>query len=68
MPQVFHNGRRLETRRIKANGNDKLKQYKCKQVMLVLTTDQMSSPCIPFSNLAKSWQSGSLHSLSQIQS
>jgi len=30
MPQVIHNGRSPETRRIKTNGDDKLKQYKCK--------------------------------------
>jgi len=30
MPQVIHNGRRLETTRIKADADDKLEQYKCK--------------------------------------
>ena len=39
MPQVIHNGRRLETRRIKANGNDKLEQYKCK----LCTTNRFGS-------------------------
>jgi len=45
--QVIHNGRRLETRRIKANDDDKLKQYKYKlsfanqfgsDIMLLLQT------------------------------